>query len=33
MKVEAGLKYSGYLDEQEPLLEVLIYKSLIINIM
>lgn len=33
MKVEAGLKYYGYLDEQESLLEVLIYKSLIIDIM
>ncbi len=33
MKVEAGLKYSGYLDEQECSLASPIYKSLIIDIM
>lgn len=32
MKVEAGLKYCGFLDEQETSLAV-IYKSLIIDIM
>lgn len=33
MKVKAGLRYSGFLDEKEPVLTVLIYKSLIIDIM
>jgi len=33
MKVERRLKYSGFLDEQESSLVVIIYKSLIIDIM